>query len=155
LRFGDLIRGTHSLRAYQSDMMDRFVSVATQILAARAGVNPDEPEPHVAARALLGLWHVQASSLRKHLAGARTGAGPRTGDRRRPPRRPAPRNGAALVLGAGTARLASGPGPDTTGSTGYSSVCLSWSAKPPLKISSLMMNVKPSMNSRNSGVSAT
>jgi hypothetical protein len=70
MRFGDLIRTTPSLRAYQSDMMDQFASVATQILAARAGTSPDDPEPLIAARALLGLWHVQASSLRKHLDGA-------------------------------------------------------------------------------------
>ena len=69
-RFGDLIRATPSLRAYQSDMMDQFVSVATEILAARAGMQPDDPEPQIAARALLGLWHVQAESLRKHLNGA-------------------------------------------------------------------------------------
>jgi AcrR family transcriptional regulator len=68
-RFGDLIRVTPSLRAYQSDMMDQFVSVATQILAARAGMSADDPEPQIASRALLGLWHVQAESLRKHLDG--------------------------------------------------------------------------------------
>ena len=66
-RFGDLIRATPSLRAYQSDMMDQFVAVAAEILAARAGMRPDDPEPQIAARALLGLWHVQAESLRQHL----------------------------------------------------------------------------------------
>src|SRR5215471_18411797 len=35
--------------------------------AARAGMSADEPEPQIAARALLGLWHVQADSLRQHL----------------------------------------------------------------------------------------
>jgi AcrR family transcriptional regulator len=69
-RFGDLIRATPSLRAYQSDTMDQFVSVAAEILAARAGMLADDPEPQIAARALLGLWHVQAESLRKHLDGA-------------------------------------------------------------------------------------
>jgi AcrR family transcriptional regulator len=69
-RFGDLIRATPSLRAYQSDMMDQFVSVATEILAVRAGMLADDPEPQIAARALLGLWHVQAESLRKHLDSA-------------------------------------------------------------------------------------
>ena len=69
-RFGDLIRATPSLRAYQSDMTDRFAAVATQILAARAGLSADDPEPQIAARALLGLWHVQAQSLRTHLNGA-------------------------------------------------------------------------------------
>ncbi len=68
LRFGDLIRATPSLRAYQSDMMDQFVSVAAGIIADRVGLNTDDPEPQIAARALLGLWHVQAQSLRKHLA---------------------------------------------------------------------------------------
>ena len=67
-RFGDLIDATPSLRAYQSDMMDQFVSVAACILAARAAMSADDPEPQIAARALLGLWHVQADSLRKHLA---------------------------------------------------------------------------------------
>jgi len=66
-RFGDQIRATPSLRAYQSDMMDQFVGVATEILAARAGMTADDPEPQIAARALLGLWRVQAESLRRHL----------------------------------------------------------------------------------------
>jgi AcrR family transcriptional regulator len=73
-RFGDLIRAVPSLRAYQSDMMDQFVSVAAEILAARAGMSTDDPEPQIAARALLGLWHVQAGSLRKHLASSPVGA---------------------------------------------------------------------------------
>jgi hypothetical protein len=47
--------------------MDQAVGVATGILAARAGMGTDDPEPQIAARALLGLWHVQAESLRKHL----------------------------------------------------------------------------------------
>jgi len=47
--------------------MDQFVAVATEILAARVGMAADDPEPQIAARSLLGLWHVQAESLRKHL----------------------------------------------------------------------------------------
>jgi AcrR family transcriptional regulator len=70
LRFGDLIRATPSLRAYQSDMMDQFVAVAAELLAKRAGMSADDPEPQIAARALLGLWHIQAESLRKHLTDA-------------------------------------------------------------------------------------
>jgi AcrR family transcriptional regulator len=73
-RFGDLIRGTPALRAYQADMMERSVVVATEVLAARAGMTPDDPEPQIAARALLGLWRVQADSLRKHLEQAPTAA---------------------------------------------------------------------------------
>ena len=71
LRFGDMIRATPSLRAYQSDMMDQFVFVAVDILATRAGLSADDPEPQIAARALLGLWHVQDQSLRKHLGATR------------------------------------------------------------------------------------
>jgi AcrR family transcriptional regulator len=70
-RFGDLIRATPSLRAYQSDMTDRFIAVAADILAQRAGTNADDPEPQIAAAALLGLWRVQFHSLRRHLAGGR------------------------------------------------------------------------------------
>ena len=51
-------------------MMEQSVSVATEILAARAGMTVDDPEPQIAARALLGLWRVQADSLRKHLDSA-------------------------------------------------------------------------------------
>ncbi|WP_436535585.1 TetR family transcriptional regulator [Actinoplanes sp. HUAS TT8] len=67
-RFGELIASTPSLRAYQSDTMDRFVAVAAELLADRAGQRPDDPEPQIAATALLGLWRVQFQSLRRHLA---------------------------------------------------------------------------------------
>lgn len=73
-RFGDLIHQTPSLRAYRSDMMDQFATVAAEILAARAQMSPDDPEPQIAARALLGLWYVQATSLRRHLDSSRTPA---------------------------------------------------------------------------------
>ena len=66
-RFGDLIRATPALRAYQADMTDQSASAAAAVLAARAGTSPDDPEPQITARALLGLWHVQAGSLRRHL----------------------------------------------------------------------------------------
>jgi AcrR family transcriptional regulator len=73
-RFGDLIRATPALRAYQADMMERSIVVATGVLAARAGLTADDPEPQIAARALLGLWRVQGDSLRKHLDRAATPA---------------------------------------------------------------------------------
>ena len=74
-RFGVLIRATPALRAYQADMVERSVVVATEVLAARAAMTPDDPEPQIAARALLGLWRVQADSLRKYLEQAPTSAG--------------------------------------------------------------------------------
>jgi AcrR family transcriptional regulator len=71
-RFGALIQDTPSLRAYQSDMMDQFTAVAAGILAARADVSPDDPEPQIAAIALLGLWRVQFQALSRYLDGTRT-----------------------------------------------------------------------------------
>jgi AcrR family transcriptional regulator len=66
-RFGDLIDAAPSLRAYRNDMMDRFVAVAAEMLAARARMPVEDPEPQIAAAALLGLWRVQFQSLRRHL----------------------------------------------------------------------------------------
>ncbi len=73
-RFGTLIRDTPSLRAYQSDMMDQFTAMAAGILAGRAGMRPDDPEPQIAAVALLGLWRIQYRALPRYLDGTRTPA---------------------------------------------------------------------------------
>ncbi len=73
-RFGALIQATPSLRAYQSDMMDQFTGVAATSLAGRAGMSPDDPEPQIAATALLGLWRIQFQGLSKYLDGIRTPA---------------------------------------------------------------------------------
>ncbi len=70
--FGRLIQATPSLRAYQSDMMDQFVVVAAEILAGRTATSADDPEPQIAATALLGLWRIQFQSLSKYLDGTRT-----------------------------------------------------------------------------------
>jgi AcrR family transcriptional regulator len=66
-KFGDLIRNTSSLRAYQSDIADRFVDIAAEALASRTGLRPDDPEPQIAAATLLGLWRVQFRALRTHV----------------------------------------------------------------------------------------
>jgi AcrR family transcriptional regulator len=73
-RFGDLIRATPALRAYQADLADQSASAAAGVLAGRVGTTADDPEPQIAARALLGLWRVQADSLRRHLDRAATPA---------------------------------------------------------------------------------
>jgi AcrR family transcriptional regulator len=73
-RFGTLIQAAPSLRAHQSDMMDQFVAVAAEILAGQAGLSPDDPEPQIAATALLGLWRIQFQALSKYLDGTRTPA---------------------------------------------------------------------------------
>ena len=73
-RFGVLVRSTPSLRAHQRDMVDQLVAVAAGVLAARAGLSPDAPEPQIAAVALLGLWDVQFRALRRYLDGSRSPA---------------------------------------------------------------------------------
>jgi AcrR family transcriptional regulator len=66
-RFGALIRSTPSLRAHERDVADRLAAEVAEVLAERAGLAADDPEPQIAATALLGLWLVQSHSLRKHL----------------------------------------------------------------------------------------
>jgi AcrR family transcriptional regulator len=72
-RFTELIDSTPSLRAAQRDMMERLVRVAAEAMAERAGVSPDDPEPMIAADAILGLWRIQFQGLRRHAA---SGASP-------------------------------------------------------------------------------
>jgi AcrR family transcriptional regulator len=73
-RFGTLIGQTPALRAHQSDMVDQFTGVAAGILASRAGLNAGDPEPQIAAAALLGLWRIQYQALPRYLDGTRTPA---------------------------------------------------------------------------------
>jgi AcrR family transcriptional regulator len=70
-RFDALIQHTPALRAHQSDMMDQFTAVAASILADRAEMSPEDPEPQIAAAALLGLWRIQYQALPKYLDGTR------------------------------------------------------------------------------------
>jgi AcrR family transcriptional regulator len=58
-RFTDLVQRTPALRAAQREMTERVVQVAAEAMAARAGVNPADPEPQIAANAIIGLWRVQ------------------------------------------------------------------------------------------------
>lgn len=64
-RFRALVDSNPSLRAAQRDMMERIRQVATEELAARAGVDPDDPEPYVAASAICALWGVMFSSMER------------------------------------------------------------------------------------------
>ncbi|MEP7024064.1 MAG: TetR family transcriptional regulator [Actinomycetota bacterium] len=73
-RFGALIAATPSLRAYQSDMLSQAVAVAAGILAGQAGASATDPEPQIAATALLGLWRIQFQGLAKYLDRTRTPA---------------------------------------------------------------------------------
>jgi AcrR family transcriptional regulator len=70
-RFADLVENTPSLRAAQRDLMDRLVQVVAEAMADRAGVSPDDPEPQIAAAAILGLWRIQYQALRLYSGGSR------------------------------------------------------------------------------------
>ena len=72
--FGRLIATTPALRAYQNDTMNQLVMTTAGLLASRAGLSADDPEPQIAASALIGLWGVHFTALGKYLDGARPAA---------------------------------------------------------------------------------
>jgi AcrR family transcriptional regulator len=67
LRFGEMVRSTPSLRAAWSDHRHSLVEAATAILAADAGVDPRDPEPLVAARALVSIQELFYESYVRRL----------------------------------------------------------------------------------------
>jgi AcrR family transcriptional regulator len=76
-RFGELLAATPALRAYQHETTASLVALAAGLLADRIGVAADDPEPQIAATALLGLWGVHFTALKKYLGARRTPAGVR------------------------------------------------------------------------------
>lgn len=66
-RFHELVDQTPSLRAAYRDMSDRIAQVAAEELAARAGVDPMDPEPQIAATAICSLWQVMFRAIEKHV----------------------------------------------------------------------------------------
>jgi AcrR family transcriptional regulator len=71
-RFGELIASTPALRSYQTDTLTGLTAVAAKAIARRYGLSPDDPEPQIAAVALLGLWHIHFRALGKYLDGTVT-----------------------------------------------------------------------------------
>jgi AcrR family transcriptional regulator len=72
--FAEMVASTPSLRAAWLDLQGRLVAVATEELAARADVDPRDPEPLIAARAIAGLLEVAYESrVRQIEAGLRGG----------------------------------------------------------------------------------
>ncbi len=67
-----LIARTPTLRAAQADMAERVAGTATDALAARSGLPPDDPRVQIAAVAVVGLWRVQFRSLARHAAAGLT-----------------------------------------------------------------------------------
>jgi AcrR family transcriptional regulator len=71
-RFRELSTSTAGLRSYQHDMTEALTLAVAQLLAERAGLSADDPEPQIAAIALVGLWKVQGASLQRALADAQS-----------------------------------------------------------------------------------
>ncbi|MEY9929727.1 AcrR family transcriptional regulator [Catenulispora sp. GP43] len=73
-RFEAMVRDTPALRAHHRNMLARMTDTACEALAARVGLTPADPEPQIAATALVGLWSVQVNSSCAHLNGQRNPA---------------------------------------------------------------------------------
>jgi AcrR family transcriptional regulator len=72
--FSEMIAATPELRAAWLDLQSRLVDVATEELARLADVDPREPEPMVAARAIVALTDLSLASRMRHIeAGLRGG----------------------------------------------------------------------------------
>jgi AcrR family transcriptional regulator len=65
-RFVEMFERTPSLRAAQRDMMERLAETAARAMAERAGVDPHDPEPQIAASALVGLWRIQLHAMARY-----------------------------------------------------------------------------------------
>ncbi len=72
-RFRDMVFGHPSLRAAWLDLHNRLTDVAAQELAASADVDPRDPEPLIAARALVDLGLVAFDSRIRHIEGGLRG----------------------------------------------------------------------------------
>jgi hypothetical protein len=70
-RFSEMIQQTPTLRAAQWEMLDRMAQIAAEGIATRTGLDPDDPEPQIAANAILGLWRVQFGSMARNALGGR------------------------------------------------------------------------------------
>ncbi len=65
--FGEMIDSTPALRAAWLEVHDRLARVARDELAAQAEVDPNDPEPMIAGRALAGLAEVAFESRNRHI----------------------------------------------------------------------------------------
>jgi AcrR family transcriptional regulator len=77
--FAEMVAATPALRAAWLDLQGRLVAVATEELAARADVDPRDPEPLIAARAIAGLIEVAHESRVRHIEAGLRGAELREG----------------------------------------------------------------------------
>jgi AcrR family transcriptional regulator len=72
--FATMVEQTPALHAYWLQTLDRLARIAAEQLAVTAGVEPADPEPTVAGRALIGLIQVDMDSRVRHIRVGRRGA---------------------------------------------------------------------------------
>jgi AcrR family transcriptional regulator len=77
-RFAAMIESTPALRAAWLELHDRLAKVARDELAAEAGVDPEDPEPTIAGRALAGLAELVVDLNMRHIREGLRGAELRT-----------------------------------------------------------------------------
>jgi AcrR family transcriptional regulator len=65
--FSEMVAATPSLHAAWLELHARLVEVATRALAEHAEVDPRDPEPMIAARAIVGLLEVEYASRIRHI----------------------------------------------------------------------------------------
>jgi AcrR family transcriptional regulator len=73
-RFSTMVEASVSLRAAWHELRQTLVDVTREALASSAEVDPQDPEPMIAARALVGLHELSFESAVRHLRAGVTGA---------------------------------------------------------------------------------
>jgi AcrR family transcriptional regulator len=71
--FAEMVESAPTLRAAWLDMRNQLIAVAAEELAARAEVDPADPEVQIAARALVGLGDVGFESRVRYIRAGLTG----------------------------------------------------------------------------------
>lgn len=72
--FAEMVASTPALRAAWLELQDRMAAVVTAELAAHADVDPLEPEPMIAARAVVGLIELSFQARIRHIEEGLRGA---------------------------------------------------------------------------------
>lgn len=67
IEFSRMVDRTPALQAAIRDLTAKLVDIATEALAESAQVDPRDPEPRIAANALVGLWEIHSESSRRRL----------------------------------------------------------------------------------------
>jgi AcrR family transcriptional regulator len=66
-RFGEMVESTPSLRAAWLDIRNQLLAVAVEQISSTAQLDPNDPEPQIAARALVGLGDIGFESRVRYI----------------------------------------------------------------------------------------